>query len=105
MKELLSALEAEFVVRYIPGAEKPVLAIKAGNGKLMCSLEEFKALSGYRRFVTGELKEIDKKTSNAEKLKLIGFFLRVARTDGVPIPQRIVESNLSKLINLEWESK
>jgi hypothetical protein len=96
VRELLSACDAELFVRFIPGAEKPVIGIQDKAGGTVCSLEEFKALSGYRRFVTTAIKEVEKETSTQEKIAIISYFLRKATAENFTIPDRILEQNQTK---------
>mmetsp|Transcript_10772 Transcript_10772/g.21423 ORF Transcript_10772/g.21423 Transcript_10772/m.21423 type:complete len:580 (+) Transcript_10772:81-1820(+) len=96
VKDLLASLNAELSVRYIPGGEKPVLQVLSRTGKTMCTLEEFKALSGYRRFVSDTLKEVEKASSTDKKINLITFMLKQAKTAGVTVPERILEQNMTK---------
>jgi hypothetical protein len=96
VKDMLSACEAELNVRYIPGAEKPVIEVLFKTGKKVCSLEEFKALSGYRRFVNDTMKEVDKATSTEEKIEIISYFIRQATARGLGLPARILEANYTK---------
>lgn len=101
VKELLAALNAELNVRYVPGAEKPIISVlSVRGGDPMCSLEEFIALSGYRRFVNDAIKEVDKLTSSSAKVCLIAYFVRMAKFDTINVPERVMEQNLSKFNNI-----
>jgi len=99
VKELLSALGAKITVSYDPGAEKPTIRIVGDTGKNMCSLDEFKALSGYRRFVGDMLKTAARESSNQQKAELVGYFLREADARKLPVAARMLEQNGSKFIN------
>lgn len=96
-KEMLAQLGADLSIRYVSGAEKPVVELLGRDGKALTSVKEFIALSGYRRFVSEAIKEVDKKTASDEKLETISFFLRAAKTNAaMKVPARILEPNLTR---------
>jgi hypothetical protein len=68
VKENLSALDAELSIRYNPDNEKPTVSVVKKDGSKFCSLEEFKSLSGFRRFVNVALKGAERVSSTNENL-------------------------------------
>lgn len=93
VKGFLASLNARLVVTYMSGAEKPELEVLDKTGKVVCSIDEFGKLGGYRRWVNDELKLLEKEKISAEKIELLANFFRVAKEEGVPLPERMEESN------------
>jgi len=93
VKEFLSAIGGSMVVTFNPGATTPTIEIVGRNGKPVCSIDEFKKLSMYRRFVIDELKALDKVQASNEKIEIFSYFIRAFISQGRKIPDRIDEGN------------
>jgi len=93
VKEFLSAIGGNMVVTFNPGATTPTIEIVGRNGKTVCSIDEFKKLSMYRRFVIDELKALDKVQASNEKIEIFSYFIRAFTSDGNILPNRIDEGN------------
>lgn len=93
VKEHLASLGARLAVTYMSGAEKPELEVLDKMGKPVCSIDEFVKLGGYRRWVSDELKTLEKERVSNEKVELLAAFFRKAKDDGKTLPERMEESN------------
>jgi hypothetical protein len=93
LKEFLAALDARLVVTYSSGSDKPDVSVRDNTGKLVCAIDEFLKLGGFRRWVNDELKALDKEEASREKLKLIAMFLRRAKELSISLGIRMDEGN------------
>jgi len=100
VKDFLSAIDAELNIRYVAGAEKPIIELLSKTGKKVCDLEEFKKLSQYRRFVNDAMKQADKAVSTNKKIELVALLMRQAATRLITLPPRIMEQNMTKFNQL-----
>jgi hypothetical protein len=97
MKEFLSALQAEIRVGFNPDSEAPLIEVVDRSGKKVCSIDEFKALTGCRSFTTRILREIEKEKTNSKKVELAAYYIRSAQaTVAWTIPERVLEKNKDK---------
>jgi hypothetical protein len=83
-------------VTYSSGAEKPELEILDRSGTVVCSIDEFVKLGGFRRWVNDELKELEKIESSSKKIELVAYFFRLAVGKKIALPARMEEANETK---------
>jgi hypothetical protein len=96
VKEFLASLNARITVTYSSGAEKPELEILDRSGTVVCSIDEFVKLGGFRRWVNDELKELEKIESSSKKIELVAYFFRLAVGKKIALPARMEEANETK---------
>jgi len=95
-KDFLAALNARLSATWNPGASIPTLEVVNSRGEMVCSINEFIKLGGYRRWVSDELKRIDKESSSSERVTLMAMYFQRAGINGDAPPERIVEANGTK---------
>lgn len=93
VKDFLSALSARLVVSYSGGSNAPEFEILDRTGGVVCSIDEFVKLGGFRRWVNDELKALEKEQSSKEKIELLALFFRKAREKNFVLGERIDEAN------------
>lgn len=96
MKEFLASLGAKLVVTYSSGSEKPEVELLDRSSNIVCSIDEFIKLGGFRRWVNDELKALEKVKLSNEKVDLVAFFYRAADDKNIQLPERIEEANETK---------
>lgn len=88
-----------------PQSSAPNFRVVDDKNKNIISLAEFELIGTYRRFITEAVKDIERDSTRSERVKEMARTLTLARAAGVVIPDKILESNSSKNVELKMSLK
>lgn len=98
----LSRMEAELVIRYVPGSKAPIVnLVTCDGGDFIASGDDFRKIGGYRKFLGEILKTKERDSLSKEKMVIVANARQIC-TDQTA-PSKILSDNHQKMVQCKLD--